>query len=110
MHSEKNNFNLLLPVNGRGLIFTALLTIMTFSIQAKEPTHIKELDWRIINDSVMGGVSRSQFNIFEEYIRFSGHVSLENNGGFASIRALHAMPTVDKTKIVINFVITASFK
>jgi len=44
-------------------------------------------DWRVLNDSVMGGVSRSTFcftvggtGVFE------GTVSLENNGGFASVR------------------------
>lgn len=43
--------------------------------------------WTIQNDVVMGGRSNSQFTVTEEgHGRFSGHVSLENNGGFASIR------------------------
>lgn len=47
------------------------------------------LQWRIINDGVMGGLSGSRMDILQEEIgRFSGKVSLDNNGGFASTRAL----------------------
>jgi monofunctional biosynthetic peptidoglycan transglycosylase len=43
--------------------------------------------WRPVDDVVMGGVSRSAFGIAEPSIaRFSGNVSLENFGGFASVR------------------------
>lgn len=43
--------------------------------------------WTIQNDVVMGGRSESSFEVTEDgHGRFSGHVSLENNGGFASIR------------------------
>jgi hypothetical protein len=43
--------------------------------------------WRPVDDVVMGGVSRSAFEQAEPGIaRFSGHVSLENFGGFASVR------------------------
>ncbi len=44
-------------------------------------------DWRIINDGVMGGMSKSKVFIEQPGIMtFSGYVSLENNGGFASTR------------------------
>lgn len=44
-------------------------------------------NWQIVNDSVMGGVSRSTLQLQDEgYALFSGTVSLENNGGFASVR------------------------
>ena len=43
--------------------------------------------WRPVDDVVMGGVSRSTFGPAEPGIaRFSGNVSLENFGGFASVR------------------------
>ena len=43
-------------------------------------------DWQIVNDGVMGGVSTSSLTLTEDYHGlFSGHVSLENNGGFASV-------------------------
>ncbi len=43
--------------------------------------------WTPVNDVVMGGVSHSEFTQAEPGIaRFSGIVSLENSGGFASVR------------------------
>ena len=43
--------------------------------------------WRPVDDVVMGGVSRSAFGQAEPGIaRFGGNVSLENFGGFASVR------------------------
>jgi hypothetical protein len=43
--------------------------------------------WRPVDDVVMGGVSRSSFAQAEPGVaRFSGNVSLENFGGFASVR------------------------
>ncbi|MGV9003876.1 CIA30 family protein [Flavobacterium sp.] len=44
-------------------------------------------DWRIINDSVMGGVSQGTFKIDTDGNGiFEGEVSVENNGGFSSVR------------------------
>jgi monofunctional biosynthetic peptidoglycan transglycosylase len=48
----------------------------------------REAEWRIVNDGVMGGVSKGRFRITEaRTLEFSGSISLENNGGFASIRS-----------------------
>ncbi len=44
-------------------------------------------DWQTINDDVMGGVSEGHFQITENgTLEFFGTLSLENNGGFASVR------------------------
>ena len=44
--------------------------------------------WRIVNDGVMGGLSSSKATLSDSgIIQFSGIVSLENNGGFASLRS-----------------------
>jgi len=44
-------------------------------------------DWTIINDKVMGGKSESRVSLEPNgNLIFSGHISLENNGGFASLR------------------------
>jgi hypothetical protein len=43
--------------------------------------------WQIVNDDVMGGVSTSRFQVSTNSAVFSGVVSLENNGGFASVRS-----------------------
>ncbi|MBS0044713.1 CIA30 family protein [Shewanella sp. M16] len=43
--------------------------------------------WYGINDTVMGGLSRSKMTVSPlGYGEFSGHVSLANGGGFASVR------------------------
>ena len=42
---------------------------------------------RIVNDSVMGGVSSSSLRQDPHGMFFEGLVSLENNGGFASMRS-----------------------
>lgn len=43
--------------------------------------------WRIVNDGVMGGLSRSTLEMTGAGTAiFSGQVSLENYGGFASVR------------------------
>lgn len=44
--------------------------------------------WLVVNDNVMGGVSRGEASPTEDSnLLFSGSISLENNGGFASIRS-----------------------
>ena len=44
--------------------------------------------WSIVNDGVMGGRSTSKISLTDERTAlFTGFVSLENNGGFASTRA-----------------------
>lgn len=43
--------------------------------------------WTSVNDNVMGGVSKGGFKLSDSNtLLFSGTLSLENNGGFASIR------------------------
>jgi monofunctional biosynthetic peptidoglycan transglycosylase len=43
--------------------------------------------WQAVNDGVMGGVSDGRFKITDEgTLEFFGTLSLENNGGFASVR------------------------
>lgn len=48
----------------------------------------KSGDWYTINDDVMGGISQSNIHLnADKTATFTGKVSLENNGGFASIRS-----------------------
>lgn len=52
--------------------------------------------WKTVNDGVMGGRSQGTISLSPEgYGRFSGHVSLENNGGFCSVRYLSEGLKVD---------------
>ncbi|UCG34437.1 MAG: CIA30 family protein [Phycisphaerales bacterium] len=48
-----------------------------------------EQNWTAVNDDVMGGVSEGRLRVTSQgTLEFFGTVSLQNNGGFASIRSL----------------------
>jgi monofunctional biosynthetic peptidoglycan transglycosylase len=59
-------------------------TLFDFASATNAPT------WQVVNDDVMGGVSSSRFSVTNGVAVFRGEVSLENNGGFASVRSLPA--------------------
>jgi hypothetical protein len=75
---------------------------MTTIIQFSDNTNIKE--WRIVNDGVMGGVSKSSLAITESgHGKFSGHVSLANNGGFASVQHNVSLSGIkEKSYFILN--------
>jgi len=59
--------------------------------------------WRIVNDGVMGGRSTSSAVLTDQTLYFTGNVSLENNGGFASIRSPYDSYDLSQfTEIVIK--------
>ena len=43
--------------------------------------------WSVVNDTVMGGVSSGQLAMEDGLMIFSGELSLDNKGGFASVRS-----------------------
>ena len=51
-------------------------------------------EWRVINDTVMGGVSNGQLAWTDGVLAFTGELSLANNGGFVSIRSPEIDPVV----------------
>ena len=55
---------------------------------------IKE-SWGAVDDVVMGGVSQSNIRLAENKAIFSGIVSTDNNGGFASVRTRNFDPPMD---------------
>ncbi len=89
-----NHFFLLLT-----LFFTpnlGMTELYTFSNQ----TNVKE--WRIVNDGVMGGISNSILLLTNEgHGLFSGHVSLANNGGFASIQLNKSFKLTEDMKYIV---------
>jgi hypothetical protein len=66
--------------------------------------NINMLDWVVINDSVMGGVSQSRLVVGSNNLVFDGNVSLANNGGFASFRANHSLENsqVDQLRVKVK--------
>ena len=74
----------------------ALVAFMGTSFMAQEPqvplfgfaSPNASADWQAVNDGVMGGVSDGRFRITDrQTLEFYGTLSLENNGGFASVRS-----------------------
>ncbi|NNK76766.1 MAG: CIA30 family protein [Maribacter sp.] len=61
-------------------------------------------NWTIVDDVVMGGRSSGSFYISDEgYGVFQGSVSLENNGGFSSLRyRIKKITTKPYSKIVLR--------
>jgi len=79
-------------------VFLVLINYLMIMPQAEETNfkskiadftgHKVRSQWGVTNDDVMGGVSTSKISVSEENVLiFSGEVSLENNGGFASLRS-----------------------
>ena len=50
--------------------------------------------WNVVNDTVMGGVSSGRLVVEDGMLVFSGELSLDNNGGFASVRSPVIEPQV----------------
>ncbi|MEO1591721.1 MAG: CIA30 family protein [Cyanobacteria bacterium J06632_22] len=51
--------------------------------------------WGALDDVVMGGVSQSSVQLCPEGLMFSGQVSTENSGGFASVRSRNFEPPLN---------------
>lgn len=87
-----------------------LLILLTLSLSTK--TNMKEIytftgqtkvnEWRIVNDGVMGGLSKSSLLLTDDgHGQFSGHVSLENSGGFASIQLNKSITVEEENRFIV---------
>lgn len=56
--------------------------------------------WQSVNDVVMGGVSKSQLTHVDQLAVFSGYVSMENNGGFASVKRRVCVSAVNQESVL----------
>ena len=73
--------------------FFCALLVVSFSTTlfgdirlSKQNGKLSKLNWKVVNDTVMGGRSSSRWTSNSSAFIFEGTLSLENNGGFASIR------------------------
>jgi NADH dehydrogenase [ubiquinone] 1 alpha subcomplex assembly factor 1 len=81
------------------LILTIGISLIAFcSWSIQNTTMEKRIDfsnpqetqnWIIVNDTVMGGRSRASLSVEKNMLVFAGDLSLQNNGGFASIRRIY---------------------
>ncbi len=78
------------------ILLTIIFAVITMNNSQQEGEAIllnasimkTEEQWRVVNDDVMGGISSSKVLVTDDdRIIFRGNVSLENNGGFASLRS-----------------------
>jgi uncharacterized surface protein with fasciclin (FAS1) repeats len=89
MSQIKRNLMILLTL---GAFFFGVISIgMAFEPISKTLVDFSDesvaKQWISVNDNVMGGISEGGFRITDdELLEFSGNLSLENRGGFASIR------------------------
>ena len=79
------------------LTFVSITLLSFYSIAAQNSTMTNHIDftnpneaqnWVIVNDTVMGGRSKAAITLKDGSLVFSGDLSLQNNGGFASTRRI----------------------
>ena len=71
-----------------------ILPIVIFDFDLKSDLQ----NWRIVNDSVMGGTSKSIFYLNSEGEgNFEGTVSLANNGGFCAVKYVFEKVSLSRT-------------
>ena len=59
-------------------------------------------EWQTVNDGVMGGVSEGKLKITDtKTMEFFGTLSLENNGGFASVRTKAKKLGLEKGDVLV---------
>jgi NADH dehydrogenase [ubiquinone] 1 alpha subcomplex assembly factor 1 len=79
----------------RLLLLLAILEAMSADARSLLPDLVApqaHRSFRLVNDAVMGGLSRSRIAIDAGNLLFEGEVSLANGGGFASFRAPLSSP------------------
>lgn len=73
-----------------------MITLMQFDESTAEPK------WVAVNDGVMGGLSEGSPAVKNGSLFFTGKLSLENNGGFSSVRATGEFDFLGKTAMVLR--------
>jgi len=63
-----------------------------------QPSDNLKNTWGAVDDVVMGGVSESEIRLVDGTALFTGNVSTQNSGGFASVRTKNLDPSLDLSK------------
>ncbi len=87
------------------LVLTTLLIFNTTTMTLFNFSTTSNLSkWYVMNDGVMGGLSQSTFLLNDAgHGEFTGTISLENNGGFCSVRyGIEKTDITGKTTVVIR--------
>lgn len=86
------------------IIFISLIAMVQASTIFDFNKKADITNWKIVDDVVMGGRSTGKFYVNQEgNAVFEGSVSLENNGGFSSLRyRFDEISTISHSKIVLK--------
>ena len=94
--SERAGRRIRYPFATHALAIVASLTLMPFAHAGPLLLDFSRSEviqtFRVINDDVMGGISTSRIHATNDALVFEGVVSLEQNGGFASLRGPISFP------------------
>ena len=85
------------------LILASLMTLSIMSLfDFNKSSNLT--NWAVVDDGVMGGRSNGHFKLSSDgYAVFHGNVSLENNGGFSSVRYQFSQRNISgHTKMIIR--------
>ncbi len=77
------------------LLKDSMRTLIEFLDKTSEPR------WVAVNDGVMGGRSSGRPTISGGSLKFSGTLSLENNGGFSSVRTVDYAVNLSSTDAIV---------
>ena len=97
-------------MKSRSVVLFLMVVIMGSPLMAQDedrtlfsfekPASAKQ--WRPVNDGVMGGRSEGRVKINEDQkMEFFGTLSLENNGGFASVRSMPRDMSLQKGDTIV---------
>jgi monofunctional biosynthetic peptidoglycan transglycosylase len=83
------------------IVFLILFTFMATTSQKIDFGKGKDgRSWLVVNDGVMGGLSEGNAQLTDNSILFQGNVSLDNNGGFSSLRSQFSNKKLEQYKEV----------
>ena len=90
--------------SGRAAVLALIAALTTGRLLMAMELDMELAPWGAVNDGVMGGLSRSRMVPPEnDTAVFEGDVSLENNGGFASVRSRPGpLPTAGTSRLVVR--------
>ncbi|MEL6140340.1 MAG: CIA30 family protein [Bacteroidota bacterium] len=68
------------------ILFTSL-SFFSNSIHIDFGNNEGGMDWQVVNDGVMGGLSQGKAILSDSSVIFAGTISLDNYGGFSTLRS-----------------------
>jgi len=88
------------------LLITAVI-LNTIQMKGQNNQNIVKVtnkQWEVVNDNVMGGISKGNFKVENDRIIFYGKLSSQFNGGFASIRNRERIHLENNHKITLKVI------